>query len=485
MSEIKNTLAPLDVSAGRGTRKLGRHGTGSLEPSADGAEPPPDGALAPTVAAQGPAVAATVVGAPAVGAPVVAAPAPVVAATASQTASNLSLDDTSGSTGTGSWAGSSAFAVQLAQEAMGPAADSGMSDFRKQVAQEEARRAQGSNGGGTAPAEPVSDFRRQMEIETEKGDESGGVAEISAFRRQILEVDKRLAGPGKIGATPTGPDKTLVVDKPAVDRPVVVSEPAVDRPALVDKPIVDEPAVVEKPVTDRPAPIDRPVNQPTRIALPGEHPGDKFAAVRAALGDDSRALADLDTLAAKGLLDQVDPQGALTLLDHLDSIASQPMPLGSAERQALLAGTLADLVEPDSISRRSSPAPDAIIGAAQARLAARNPAEYARLVAGLSSESGRTNLNVSGTIARPPEWQPRTGAGSAATQLLRDSFASKVDASKADNYFAKRFGSVLAAVRNDPAAMAGLGNLLLEGSLGNPDVRGQSVLERLADLANP
>ena len=446
MSEIKNNLAPLDVPPGRGTRKLARNGTGTLGAAADATATPIQAA-----------VEAPASGSPGLG----AGPGPGAGVRSADT-----------------WAGNSGFAQQLAQENAGPALDSGMSEFRKQIAIEEARRAK-SPDGTPAPTEPTDDFRRQMQLEIEKESGKGGEQEISDFRRQMLDEEKRRAGPD----LPTV--KPIVPDKP-VDKPVIVDKPAVDKPVVVDKPVIDKPIITAKPVVDKPIIEAKPIipDKPDETAILPP-PGDKLAAVKAILGGDTQALANLDALAAQGKLAKPDMQGTITLLDHLATIATQPVTLGAEQRRALLADTLADVARPDAIPQPTAPADAAIIAAAQAKLAAASPAEYARLVAGLSGSDGKTNLNLSGTVARPVDWQPEAGAGSTAAQLLGDSFAAKVDGARTGNLFGQRFEKVLGAAQDDPAAVAGLGSLLLEGSLGNPDVRGETVLERLANLADP
>ncbi|MGE0495356.1 MAG: hypothetical protein AB7S38_39485 [Vulcanimicrobiota bacterium] len=127
---------------------------------------------------------------------------------------------------------------------------------------------------------------------------------------------------------------------------------------------------------------------------------------------------NLARLLAEGKLTQTDSQGK-SLLDNLSALTSQPRAEG-LDGRAVLQETLTAL------------GPSLNMGTPSEQLANRNPAEYARLVAGLTSPEGKVTLAGGQTLQRPDQLPPANPFFSRSGQILEASLRSAATAARPD-----------------------------------------------------
>ncbi|MDB5098658.1 MAG: hypothetical protein JWM80_3079 [Cyanobacteria bacterium RYN_339] len=110
------------------------------------------------------------------------------------------------------------------------------------------------------------------------------------------------------------------------------------------------------------------------------------------------------------------------VLDSLSAIAQKPLAPG-LDRADLLNDLLAELEVPARVTQGLKWTCES--ASVQILLAERNPAEYARLVAGLASADGKVKLADGAAIARVPDWASKTDAWrSWPSRLLQPAFAT-------------------------------------------------------------
>jgi hypothetical protein len=110
------------------------------------------------------------------------------------------------------------------------------------------------------------------------------------------------------------------------------------------------------------------------------------------------------------------------VLDALSAIAEQPLAPG-LDRADLLNDLLAELEQPARVTQGLKWTCES--ASVQILLAERNPAEYARLVAGLAVGAGKVKLADGAEIARVPDWASKTDAWrSWPSRLLQPAFAT-------------------------------------------------------------
>ncbi|MCA9793523.1 MAG: hypothetical protein KC910_17050, partial [Candidatus Eremiobacteraeota bacterium] len=125
---------------------------------------------------------------------------------------------------------------------------------------------------------------------------------------------------------------------------------------------------------------------------------------------------NLTRLLAEGKLTQADSQGK-TLLDNLSALTNQPRAEG-LDGKAVLQETLTAL------------GPSMGLGSPSEQLAKQNPAEYARLIAGLTSPEGRVTLAGGKTLERPADLPPAQPFFSRSGQILQASLQSAAEAAR-------------------------------------------------------
>jgi hypothetical protein len=132
----------------------------------------------------------------------------------------------------------------------------------------------------------------------------------------------------------------------------------------------------------------------------------QYDAIAHALEGNAQGEDTLHRLAASGKL-----KGDEALVKHLGEMAKQPLAEG-IDRQQLLTETLRAVENPVRMDQEDTNTCGGV--SAQIMLALKNPAEYVRLVGGLSTPEGSVKLAGGETIRRDAEWQnPEKGAGRA------------------------------------------------------------------------
>jgi hypothetical protein len=151
---------------------------------------------------------------------------------------------------------------------------------------------------------------------------------------------------------------------------------------------------------------------------------DKIAAT---MGNDSEAKNALAAMLINGALDQKDMRDGKTLLEQLNAMATQEMGPGIT-RSKLLREVCIDIANPGRIDQGSYNTCAATT--AQRMLAQQNPAEYARLMAGLSSKDGKVTLSNGDTMTRPSDWNKSVHDGRDLASRLFQSSAMSYAAGK-------------------------------------------------------
>lgn len=140
-----------------------------------------------------------------------------------------------------------------------------------------------------------------------------------------------------------------------------------------------------------------------------------------AAGLDPAARAALRRMLEEGKLPGAkDLLGGGTLLDNLATLATQP-PGPGIDRKDVLSQAVRAVADPGNITQGNA----LTCGAAttQIMLARKNPAEYARILAGLSGAEGKVQLAGGNTITRQANWD-RSDIPGGANQLMQTSFMS-------------------------------------------------------------
>lgn len=128
----------------------------------------------------------------------------------------------------------------------------------------------------------------------------------------------------------------------------------------------------------------------------------RLDALRSGYADSPRVQAALDSLAADGKLTQVAAGGG-TLLAHLEKIANAPLDKTvEAERSDLLGEVIIEVQQSGSVAQRGMNTCGA--SSAAAHLCYSDPAEYARLVAGLASPAGTVKTANGVELKRDEKW---------------------------------------------------------------------------------
>ncbi len=112
-----------------------------------------------------------------------------------------------------------------------------------------------------------------------------------------------------------------------------------------------------------------------------------------------------------------DLAGEGTTLDHLATLADPNTPLAQGvDRAALVTDLVQELATPSAVNQnpKGTCAPTAIA----VQLAIQNPAEYARIVAGLASPDGEVELAGGTTLQREPGTEVDDGSGRSQVQRL-------------------------------------------------------------------
>lgn len=120
----------------------------------------------------------------------------------------------------------------------------------------------------------------------------------------------------------------------------------------------------------------------------------QYQQIKQTLNGNSAAQAQLALLVVDGKAKQTDTQGK-TLLDDLARITQGPMTNGLSSRQ-VLTDAIADVTDPSTIFQGYKGTCTAT--SIQSELAQREPAEYARLVAGLATGDGKVTLQDGKTV---------------------------------------------------------------------------------------
>jgi hypothetical protein len=143
-----------------------------------------------------------------------------------------------------------------------------------------------------------------------------------------------------------------------------------------------------------------------------------------------RALNALENLLTLGKLDDRALVGGGDLLSHLDTLATQRLGSG-IDRAALLGQVLVELNDPLTINQQTKNTCGATV--VQMELALRNPAEYARIIAGLSSSGGRATLVSGQTISRVADWRAADGGRSLSSKLMQPALMNAAAAGHYNN----------------------------------------------------
>ncbi|NDD28553.1 MAG: hypothetical protein EB084_09850 [Proteobacteria bacterium] len=141
---------------------------------------------------------------------------------------------------------------------------------------------------------------------------------------------------------------------------------------------------------------------------------------------------DLARLAQTGALDKRDANGD-DLLSNLHQLTTQPMAPG-VDRDVVLAQTIAHLAAP---GRTMSQGSKLTCGAATVsyQLARSRPAEYARLVCGLTWTQGQVRLDSSAVARRLPNALTDDGSGRSVVERIVQSSLMEVAASGSDKHY--------------------------------------------------
>lgn len=143
----------------------------------------------------------------------------------------------------------------------------------------------------------------------------------------------------------------------------------------------------------------------------------RYDRILAAAGGDALAGAQLQKWLIAGKL----PGGAArggdhgTLLAQLDTLATQPLAAGMS-RKALVADTIQEIADPACINQHKKGTCVATV--ASILLAKADPAEYARLIAGLASPGGKVKTAQGDTLVREADWSRGDGGRSVTGRLL-------------------------------------------------------------------
>ena len=121
--------------------------------------------------------------------------------------------------------------------------------------------------------------------------------------------------------------------------------------------------------------------------------------------------------ALKGLL--LDGKMSAGLLDNLSKIATQPLAAGM-KRGELLSSTVREIADPASINQGNRQTCAAATG--QILIAKEDPAEYARIVAGLASPKGKVVLANGATLERDKNWKQDNSGRSITASLTQSAF---------------------------------------------------------------
>ncbi|MBM3271409.1 MAG: hypothetical protein FJZ01_27550, partial [Candidatus Sericytochromatia bacterium] len=156
-----------------------------------------------------------------------------------------------------------------------------------------------------------------------------------------------------------------------------------------------------------------------------------FDRVAQAVAGNPRAQRALDSLLLVGALEDRAVVGGRRLVEILDGMRAQPL-AGGIDSAALLAQTLIEMDDPTSISQMDKNTCGATV--VQMTIARDNPAEYARIVAGLASPAGRVTLPSGQTAVRASDWQSRDGGRSVPSRLIQPAFMNLAAASSGGSY---------------------------------------------------
>lgn len=157
-------------------------------------------------------------------------------------------------------------------------------------------------------------------------------------------------------------------------------------------------------------------------ALNGLQPDHKAAYQRtfAAIAASPEAQASLRQMLLGGKLTRTARGGdQASLMTQLDRIATQDLAPG-LDRGAMLDQTIREILDPSGIDQRAKNTCAATT--AQILLARTDPAEYARLVAGLASASGKVTTISGETLTRKADWNADDGGRSVPSKLLQPTF---------------------------------------------------------------
>ncbi|MBM3273612.1 MAG: hypothetical protein FJZ00_00560 [Candidatus Sericytochromatia bacterium] len=155
-----------------------------------------------------------------------------------------------------------------------------------------------------------------------------------------------------------------------------------------------------------------------------------FKSLENIVRDNPRALNALENLLTQMNLDDRAMVGGGDLLSHLNTIATQSLGSG-IDRAALLGQVLVDLNDPLTINQQSKNTCGATV--VQIELARRNPAEYARIVAGLSSSTGRVTPVSGQTLSRVADWKAADGGRSIPSKLMQPALMNAAAAGQYNN----------------------------------------------------
>lgn len=155
-----------------------------------------------------------------------------------------------------------------------------------------------------------------------------------------------------------------------------------------------------------------------------------YQALFASMAVNPRSQAALQDLAISGKLAGKDLKGGQTLMQNLQAIATQPLADG-IDRSKLLNEVVQELADPVCIQQEARNTCGATT--AQILLANRNPAEYARIVAGLSSPAGKTTLQDGSELHRDPNWNVEDGGRTTSSRLIQPAFMTAAGLTEYDN----------------------------------------------------
>lgn len=160
----------------------------------------------------------------------------------------------------------------------------------------------------------------------------------------------------------------------------------------------------------------------------------RFDRVAAGLGDQPGAVKRLEQLLTDGKLTGAkDLRGGASLLENLDKLASQPLaPEIAGQRADLLASTIREIHDPTAVAQKHKNT----CGAAtvQSYLAASNPAEYVRLVAGLAGPEGKAEMQNGGVLKRDANFMDGSDKGrTISSRLLQPAIMNRSSIGSYDN----------------------------------------------------